>query len=213
MIEEVMAVYSRSNSRTPPPARQLPGLRRTAFHVDRIADEATYGLYSPRNLGRQAMDLQVCTGCGRELPITREFFGNTPSRGFRRKCRSCVASATRAHHADNPEMVAARVARRRSLEAAAGPRYSNADIAKLRVAQQDCCAYCMTPLLGMGHVDHMTPLARGGSNARSNLALACFQCNTEKHAKTAEEYFWWRSERGMFVSADAYVYRRLFGKG
>jgi 5-methylcytosine-specific restriction endonuclease McrA len=155
--------------------------------------------------------LQTCTGCSRELPVTREFFGNTPSGGFRRKCRECMAAHTRAHDLNNPDNVRSRVERRKSRDEAAGPRYSDLDIAYLLMAQDDRCAYCTVALDGAGHVDHMTPLAKGGTNARDNLVLACFQCNTEKHAKTAHEYFWWRSRRGLPVYGHAYAYLLLYG--
>jgi len=62
----------------------------------------------------------------------------------------------------------------------------------LRLAQADRCGYCDQPLHGGGQLDHITPLAKNGTNAIENLAYACFQCNTEKHAKTADEYFLWR---------------------
>lgn len=153
---------------------------------------------------------QTCTSCGESFPITREFFGSTPSGGFRRKCRTCMAEHTRAHSSGNPEMKRARAQLRRVREGAAGPGYSDGDIAFLREAQKDRCAYCDVELNGCGHVDHMTPLAQGGSNARDNLVLACFQCNTEKHAKTAHEYFWWRSKRGLPLYPHAYAYRILY---
>lgn len=143
--------------------------------------------------------------------MTREFFGSTPSGGFRRKCRACMAAHTRAHSQHNPENVAARVERRRLRDEAAGPSYSKQDVADLRNAQNDLCAYCVEPLHGGGHVDHMTPLAKGGSNAKENLVLACFQCNTEKHAKTAHEYFCWRDCHDLPVYGDAHAYRMLYG--
>lgn len=49
------------------------------------------------------------------------------------------------------------------------------------------CAYC-----GVGDVnlaiEHITPLARGGSNDITNLTLACRSCNSRKATKTAAEF-------------------------
>lgn len=123
-----------------------------------------------------------------------------------------MAAHTRAHTAANPDLTRARAAVRRTREAAAGPRYSGGDVAYLRKVQKDRCGYCDSPLHKAGHVDHMTPVAKGGSNARDNLVLSCFQCNTEKHAKTAHEYFWWRSEHGLSVYGHVYAYRKVYGK-
>lgn len=154
---------------------------------------------------------QTCTSCSREFPATREFFGNTPSGGFRRKCRQCMASHTAAHYAANPEQAAARRSTRQAREANAGAKYTPEQIATLRQHQKDKCGYCLEPLGGGGQVDHMVPVAKGGTNALANLVIACQQCNKEKHAKTAHEYFWWRHERGLPNYASAFAYRAIYG--
>lgn len=38
------------------------------------------------------------------------------------------------------------------------------------------------------HIDHLIPLARGGSHEVSNLAFACERCNWSRGAKSAEEF-------------------------
>lgn len=40
-------------------------------------------------------------------------------------------------------------------------------------------------------VDHLIPLARGGTDDASNLAVACRRCNSIKHTKTPLELFNW----------------------
>jgi len=37
-------------------------------------------------------------------------------------------------------------------------------------------------------VDHVIPVARGGSNWPANLVPACNSCNSKKHAKLVEEF-------------------------
>ena len=37
-------------------------------------------------------------------------------------------------------------------------------------------------------MDHMVPVARGGTNWPSNLCCACGVCNQAKRTKTAEEF-------------------------
>lgn len=44
------------------------------------------------------------------------------------------------------------------------------------------CVYCGEPLENGWHVDHMIPLAKGGSNELANLAPACGPCNEAKGA-------------------------------
>jgi len=122
-----------------------------------------------------------------------------------------MAEHTRAYALENPKNVRERAETRRSREVAAGPCCSASDITHLRNIQNDRCAYCDADLHSHGHIDHMTPVANGGSNAIENLALACYQCNTEKHAKTAHEYFGWRSRLGLPVYTHVYAYRLIYG--
>ena len=65
------------------------------------------------------------------------------------------------------------------------------------------CYYCGRELALLGDIekwqqgyefayaDHVIPKSRGGSNSLDNLVLACRLCNTEKGAKTADEYLEW----------------------
>lgn len=121
-----------------------------------------------------------------------------------------MAARSRAHALENPENVQERAEVRRSRQQRAGPRCSKADISHLRKLQEDQCAYCMTELEGAGYVDHMTPLSKGGTNDIGNLVLACFQCNAEKHAKTANQYFLWRFMHGVPLCGEAYAWRLLY---
>jgi hypothetical protein len=52
---------------------------------------------------------------------------------------------------------------------------------------QRACAYCGVTDVPL-NIDHIHPRARGGSNRISNLALACILCNTDKGAKSVEEF-------------------------
>lgn len=49
------------------------------------------------------------------------------------------------------------------------------------------CAYCGTKEIPL-QVEHIVPVARGGSNRVSNLALACEPCNQAKGTQTAAEF-------------------------
>lgn len=86
-----------------------------------------------------------------------------------------------------PEYQKACSARRRARKRAAGGSHTAEDILVLRLSQNNRCLYCEKPLSDY-HVDHMVPLARGGSNGRENICLACPDCNLKKNVKTAEEF-------------------------
>lgn len=85
-------------------------------------------------------------------------------------------------------------AKRRYVARLAGcsGEHSPAEIFAMYEDQGGLCAYCETPLgnprFASYHVDHMTPLSRGGVNDWTNLAITCPTCNVSKQAKTAEEF-------------------------
>lgn len=50
-----------------------------------------------------------------------------------------------------------------------------------------CCEYCLSQLRFSPDpfsVEHIVPLAQGGSNETNNLALACQGCNSHKYTAT-----------------------------
>lgn len=49
------------------------------------------------------------------------------------------------------------------------------------------CAYCGA-LPDVPHIDHVVPLASGGTNSLDNLTVACGPCNKSKGAKSVAEW-------------------------
>lgn len=66
----------------------------------------------------------------------------------------------------------------------------NIDAATVRIiiARQTECFWCSCPLDGVYHIDHVVPVAKGGTNSLDNLVLACPTCNRNKSAKDPIEY-------------------------
>ncbi len=51
------------------------------------------------------------------------------------------------------------------------------------------CYLCEEPIaFGKDHLEHKTPLSRGGKNVYENLSIACQKCNNKKYTKTEKEY-------------------------
>lgn len=79
--------------------------------------------------------------------------------------------------------------KRRARAKDAGGTHTAADLASILKAQGNRCAYCRCSLArAEKHVDHVIPLARGGSNGRENLQYLCRPCNQSKSAKDPIEY-------------------------
>jgi len=49
------------------------------------------------------------------------------------------------------------------------------------------CPYCWDKIV-KGHVDHIVPVSRGGTNERNNLAWVCAECNAQKGDKSLVEF-------------------------
>lgn len=77
--------------------------------------------------------------------------------------------------------------RRARLKAAEG-KITKATVENLRSVQSDICVYCPAELAGGGHLDHRTPLSRGGSNHPENLQMLCEPCNLRKYNRTHDEF-------------------------
>ena len=64
-----------------------------------------------------------------------------------------------------------------------GGKHTAADIMELRTLQNHRCARCKVDVQHGFHVDHIMPLALGGSNTKENLQILCQKCNLSKGAK------------------------------
>lgn len=152
------------------------------------------------------MTEQACKDCGEHLPLTRDFFGQYKnvgsggiSIGFRSTCRKCMAARSARHALANPHQKTEAARRRAERAGPARPKEIAAYAADLRGSLGDACRYCGEALNGGGEVDHLTPVARGGTSQIGNLTLACTPCNRAKLAKTLDEFLEWRTERGLAV--------------
>lgn len=67
-------------------------------------------------------------------------------------------------------------------------RHTAKDIESLFLRQGAKCATCKTSIRNGYDVDHIMPIALGGSNWPDNLQLLCQSCNRRKNAKHPEEW-------------------------
>lgn len=94
-----------------------------------------------------------------------------------------VAESNKKWRLQNTENCQIQVRNRRARIAKVGGSHTAGDIAEIRKMQNDCCAICKERLHGKGDVDHIVPIAKGGSNDRRNLQLAHRKCNGKKGSK------------------------------
>jgi 5-methylcytosine-specific restriction endonuclease McrA len=104
---------------------------------------------------------------------------------FPEKSRACAARYQKAH----PEVAANTQSKRRCGFGGVPTAYIKA----LRMLPY--CMYCGKSSNETMQIEHMTPIARGGEHAVSNLTVSCRKCNQEKHTLTFEEFVLSRGDR------------------
>lgn len=67
-------------------------------------------------------------------------------------------------------------------------KFTADDVLTLFRCQRGKCASCELKLSSEYHVDHITPISKGGTHNSKNLQLLCRSCNLSKGAKLPEEF-------------------------
>lgn len=111
-----------------------------------------------------------------------------------------ISEYFRKHRAENPSRISANNRNRRAIKRSAEGKHSASDIRTILKNQRGLCANCETKLFRSGkkkyHVDHIMPLALGGSNWPANLQCLCPRCNLRKNDK---DPFAWAKENGRLL--------------
>lgn len=83
----------------------------------------------------------------------------------------------------NPEAKRIHAHTRRARKSMSGGTLSKGLLAKLFALQKGKCACCKEPLGSDAQLDHIIPIAMGGSNCDENIQLLHGLCNRQKSAK------------------------------
>lgn len=95
------------------------------------------------------------------------------------------AASLRAYRKANPDKVREFTQSRSRRQLGRLPRGT---VKRIGEMQRWRCAICAVSVKRGYHVDHVTPLARGGEHAPRNLQLLCRTCNVRKNAKDPIDY-------------------------
>ena len=89
---------------------------------------------------------------------------------------------------DKPEVKRHKGARNRAKFANAPGSHTASQELRMLGLQNAHCYYCFGVYESDYHLEHKTPLARGGGNGIENLCYSCERCNLIKGTMTAEEF-------------------------
>jgi len=94
---------------------------------------------------------------------------------------------------ENPEqrraLMATTRARRRDAKTSVIPAAVLRDMLE---RQGSRCYYCQFPLKKEMHLEHRTPIVRGGKHVLENLCWSCPTCNLKKGRRTESEFVAWK---------------------
>lgn len=121
---------------------------------------------------------------------------NVRSAAWRAKNIEKIRAYRVANYATNAEMTRIRCQNRRARKRASGGKLSPGLSARLLKLQRGKCACCGLPLGDDYHLDHIMPLALGGTNADDNIQLLRSKCNLQKNAKHPVDFM---RQRGFLL--------------
>lgn len=98
--------------------------------------------------------------------------------------REIINLKNRRYKKNNKLLINAINSSRRAKIRGAGGKFTRKDIDLLLMRQSGLCAICNIRMKDY-HIDHKTPVSKGGHNYPSNLQLLCPPCNLNKGAKIA----------------------------
>lgn len=156
-----------------------------------------------------AWGIRPCFKCGHVKHFDEFYFdlyGCSKPR-YRSRCKACCISEDSSWQKRNPTRAAAKVKKYQTLKTNAEGHCSETQWNWRLQMLGDACFYCRGPWT---EVEHVIPLARGGSNWPINLRPICASCNATKGARRPGEFDQWLVTKNKMVSE--FLNARLFGK-
>jgi 5-methylcytosine-specific restriction endonuclease McrA len=118
-------------------------------------------------------------------PVNPRWMGGIGATLARAKEAGKLAQNTRNYRKKYPEKVKEFCMRRKSRKYGRLPRGTIKTIGEY---QRWKCVVCLVSIKKKYHLDHIVPLAKGGTHTRENVQLLCPSCNVRKSAKDPIEF-------------------------
>jgi 5-methylcytosine-specific restriction endonuclease McrA len=138
---------------------------------------------APTGLYALLMTHRTCRYCGNQFRPNWHRAGARARIGYRYYCSMACKKGQR------NVVVRACDRRRIAKKKGSGGSHTHQDVADLLRIQRYRCAYCHVRITSKTkQIDHIMPLALGGTNNRCNLQMLCRPCNARKRDKHPIEY-------------------------
>lgn len=115
---------------------------------------------------------------------------------WKRENKDKIRQRERQWRIENPELARRRDQNRRMSRNANGGKLSKNIVERLMALQNGKCVCCGVKLNGSYELDHIMPIALGGSNSDDNVQLLRVSCNRKKGAKHPLD---WAREQGRLL--------------
>jgi 5-methylcytosine-specific restriction endonuclease McrA len=178
--------------------------------------EATRAKHEAYRTANAHVTEKYCPTCNEVKPLSRFSKNESQKDGYRLYCKTCINFMNRTSWAEsirrrnkayrganvdtlrayrdtyrknNPDVHRASNQRRRERVKANGGIFLTVELIAMRIAQNGFCAYCQYQYHTLSlTIDHVIPILQGGRHEAANIVLACRDCNSQKNARTPEQW-------------------------
>lgn len=186
----------------PDRATEQSRLYRETHKEERAATSKAWALANPERK-KANDDRWAANNKDRHIALRKRWLEENPDRRrvwiaeWRVKNKDSQAANNVAWRAANRDRSNAIARNRRARVRDAEGTHTEADVQYLLAAQKWKCAGCKDKVKPrLFHVDHITPIAKGGRNDRVNLQILCPMCNLKKSSKDPID---WAQENGRLL--------------
>ena len=108
---------------------------------------------------------------------------------YRSANRDLVREQSRQWYAENKDRLKPYRKAARAMRRGVPGKITAAEIREIISLQKERCAVCGVKIMkGSWHLDHITPISRGGTNNKQNIQALCPPCNLSKSARDPTEF-------------------------
>lgn len=131
---------------------------------------------------------KICLKCNIEKNIAQFDLDFKMVTGRRNSCKSCDYKNKKLRQSKNKSLLNLSFWNNKANDLNKRHKKVKVSGKLLQKLYNNKCHYCEISLNTNFHIDHKTPLSRGGDNSIDNLVFCCEDCNHLKHTRTEKEF-------------------------